>query len=370
MEGKGQAWPGSTRAYSCSSERWRRRREPKAHRRRASSGRHTAPSRWTGSTIFYREAGPQDAPTVLLLHGFPTSSHMFRNLIPALADRFHVVAPDYPGFGNSSMPPHGRVRLHLRPPRERDGAVHRAAGARRATASTCRTTARRSASGWRSSIPSACRPWSSRTATPTRRASREFWKPIKAYWREPSEANRAALRKSLELEATKWQYTNGVRHPEVDQPRQLAARPVPARPARQQGDPAAALLQLRVEPAALPAVAGVLPPPPAADADRVGQERRDLPGRGRRPVPSRPEGRRVPPARHRPLRAGRGRRRDRAADAAVPGEPASVLERHLARAQPERAQEPPELRASTGGGCGGRASARAGRGGGRGPPTA
>mgnify|MGYP003650626459 FL=1 len=54
--------------------------------------------------IFYREAGPKDAPTVLLLHGFPTSSHMFRNLIPALADRYHVVAPDYPGFGYSSAP--------------------------------------------------------------------------------------------------------------------------------------------------------------------------------------------------------------------------------------------------------------------------
>ena len=57
-----------------------------------------------GLNIFYREAGPKDAPTVLLLHGFPTSSHMFRNLIPALADKYHVVAPDYPGFGYSSMP--------------------------------------------------------------------------------------------------------------------------------------------------------------------------------------------------------------------------------------------------------------------------
>ena len=58
-----------------------------------------------GLDIFYREAGPKDAPTILLLHGFPTSSHMFRNLIPALADEFHLVAPDYPGFGNSSAPP-------------------------------------------------------------------------------------------------------------------------------------------------------------------------------------------------------------------------------------------------------------------------
>src|SRR5262245_49405256 len=58
--------------------------------------------------VFYREAGAKDAPTVLLLHGFPTSSQMFRNLIPALADQYHLVAPDYPGFGHSSMPPHDK----------------------------------------------------------------------------------------------------------------------------------------------------------------------------------------------------------------------------------------------------------------------
>src|ERR1700747_2708208 len=57
-----------------------------------------------GLNIFYREAGPKDAPVILLLHGFPTSSRMFRNLIPALADRYHLIAPDYPGFGHSSAP--------------------------------------------------------------------------------------------------------------------------------------------------------------------------------------------------------------------------------------------------------------------------
>jgi pimeloyl-ACP methyl ester carboxylesterase len=57
-----------------------------------------------GLNIFYREAGPAGAPVVLLLHGFPTSSHMFRNLIPALADRYHVIAPDYPGYGQSDRP--------------------------------------------------------------------------------------------------------------------------------------------------------------------------------------------------------------------------------------------------------------------------
>ena len=66
-----------------------------------------------GVEVFYREAGPKDAPTILLLHGFPTSSHMFRNLIPALSDRFHLVAPDYPGFGNSTQPGMDEIRLHL-----------------------------------------------------------------------------------------------------------------------------------------------------------------------------------------------------------------------------------------------------------------
>jgi pimeloyl-ACP methyl ester carboxylesterase len=61
-----------------------------------------------GLDIFYREAGPKDAISILLLHGFPTSSHMFRNLIPALSDKFHLVAPDYPGFGHSGMPAHNQ----------------------------------------------------------------------------------------------------------------------------------------------------------------------------------------------------------------------------------------------------------------------
>ena len=69
-----------------------------------------------GLDIFYREAGPADAPAVLLLHGFPTSSHMFRNLIPALADRYHLIAPDYPGFGQSGTPDCLRRRVSL-PPR-------------------------------------------------------------------------------------------------------------------------------------------------------------------------------------------------------------------------------------------------------------
>src|SRR5881397_2760260 len=62
-----------------------------------------------GIGVFYREAGPKDAPTILLLHGFPTAGHMFRDLIPQLADRFHLIAPDLPGFGQSDMPDDGTL---------------------------------------------------------------------------------------------------------------------------------------------------------------------------------------------------------------------------------------------------------------------
>src|SRR6202012_759968 len=68
------------------------------------SPRHYKRIEIDGLNVFYREAGDPGAPKVLLLHGFPSSSHQYRNLIPALADRFHVIAPDYPGFGNSDMP--------------------------------------------------------------------------------------------------------------------------------------------------------------------------------------------------------------------------------------------------------------------------
>ena len=78
-----------------------------------------------GFKISYREAGPAGAPKLLLLHGFPTASHMFRDLIPLLADRFHIVAPDLPGFGQSDMPPRQKIQLHVRQHRQRDGPPYR-----------------------------------------------------------------------------------------------------------------------------------------------------------------------------------------------------------------------------------------------------
>lgn len=168
--------------------------------------------------IFYREAGPKDAPTVLLLHGFPTSSHMFRNLIPELSDRYHVVAPDYPGFGHSSAPPVDQFnysfdrlaeiidrfteKLNLRRYSLYLMDYGAPIGFRLATAHPERveTLIVQNGNAYDEGIDN------------------DFWKPIKAYWADRSVENGDALRSLLTLEATRWQYTHGVRNAEAISP--------------------------------------------------------------------------------------------------------------------------------------------------------
>ena len=269
--------------------------------------------------IFYREAGPKDAPAVLLLHGFPTSSQMFRNLIPALADKYHVVAPDYPGYGHSSMPPHDKFAYTfdnlakvIDEFTEKLGLTKYALYVQDYGAPV----------GYRLAVKHPERI----TAIVVQNGNaydegldNDFWKPIKAYWKEPnSKEKRDALRGLLTYEATKWQYTHGVKNPRARQPGRGGPRPVPARPQGERRDPARPVPQLRQQPAAVPEVAGVFPQAPAADVDRVGEERPDLPARRGRAVQARPEDAGVPPARRRPLRPGNERRRDRQADAGVP----------------------------------------------------
>src|SRR4051812_1635206 len=169
--------------------------------------------------IFYREAGPEDAPTILLLHGFPTSSQMFRKLIPALADRYHVVAPDYPGFGHSSMPPRDRYAYtfdNLAKTVDEFAAklgLSRYAlyvqdygapvGYRLALAHPERVTAIVVQNG----------------NAYDEGLDNDFWKPIKAYWKEPgNREKRDALRSFLTYDATRWQYTHGVKDPELVSP--------------------------------------------------------------------------------------------------------------------------------------------------------
>lgn len=165
-----------------------------------------------GLQIFYREAGPTNAPTILLLHGFPTSSHMFRSLIPALADRYHVVAPDLPGFGFSDAPDRKQFRYtfeHLAKIIARFTEVvgldrfaiyvfdyGAPVGLRIALAHPDRITAIISQNG-----------------NAYEEGLSRGWNPIQKYWQEPTPANRAALRDFLTPEATKSQYLYGVQDP-------------------------------------------------------------------------------------------------------------------------------------------------------------
>ena len=170
-----------------------------------------------GLQIFYREAGPKDAPTILLLHGFPTSSHMFRNLIPALADRFHVVAPDYPGFGQSSMPAVDRFEYTFDRLADVIDKFTEAVGLRSYSLYVMDYGA---PVGFRLAVkhPERVQALIVQNGNAYEEGLRDFWKPLRAYWAARTEANAEPLRKFLVLEATKWQYTHGVRNPEAISP--------------------------------------------------------------------------------------------------------------------------------------------------------
>jgi pimeloyl-ACP methyl ester carboxylesterase len=163
-----------------------------------------------GLDIFYREAGPKDAPTVLLLHGFPTSSHMFRDLIPALADRYHVVAPDYPGFGNSSMPSVDEFEYSFDRLADVVGKLTEKLGLTRYSLYLMDYGA---PVGFRLAVrnPERIDALIVQNGNAYEEGLREFWEPIKAYWKSKTEENADALRGLLTIDATKWQYTHGVR---------------------------------------------------------------------------------------------------------------------------------------------------------------
>ena len=171
-----------------------------------------------GLDIFYREAGPRDAPTLLLLHGFPTSSHMFRNLIPALADKYHVIAPDYPGYGHSSAPPVNEFEYTFDNLANVIGNFTQAVGLSEYSIYLMDYGA---PVGYRLA---AKHPERVQTLIVQNGNAydegldNEFWKPIKAYWKDRSEQNGDGLRSLLTLDATKWQYTHGVRNVETISP--------------------------------------------------------------------------------------------------------------------------------------------------------
>ncbi len=162
-----------------------------------------------GVNIFYREAGPPEAPVLLLLHGFPTSSHMFRNLIPALADRHHVLAPDYPGYGQSDMPDRAGFKYTFDRFAELVDGLLDHLGVKRFAMYVMDYGA---PVGWRLALkhPERVTGLIVQNGNAYEEGLKEFWDPIKAYWADGSLARREALRILVAPETTKFQYTDGV----------------------------------------------------------------------------------------------------------------------------------------------------------------
>src|SRR5271155_4988254 len=162
-----------------------------------------------GVKIFYREAGPEAAPVVLLLHGFPTSSHMFRNLIPALSDRYRVIAPDYPGYGQSDMPDHTKFAYTF----DRFGELVDGLLDQLGVKSYAMYVMDYGAPvGWRLALkhPDQIAALIVQNGNAYDEGLKEFWDPIKAYWSDHSDAHRKALNVLVAPETTKFQYTDGV----------------------------------------------------------------------------------------------------------------------------------------------------------------
>jgi pimeloyl-ACP methyl ester carboxylesterase len=162
-----------------------------------------------GIELFYREAGNEKAPIILLLHGFPTSSHMFRNLIPVLAERYHVVAPDLPGFGFTEAPDRKKFKYTFENLAKTIGEFVDAIGLERFAIYVFDYGA---PVGFRLALakPHKVTAIISQNGNAYEEGLSEGWNPIQKYWKDPSAENRAALREFLKPEATKWQYTFGV----------------------------------------------------------------------------------------------------------------------------------------------------------------
>ena len=162
-----------------------------------------------GFKVFYREAGSPKSPKLLLLHGFPSASHMFRDLIPLLADRFHLIAPDLPGFGQTDMPARSEFQYtfeHIANVIDRFTEV---VGFDRFSVYVFDYGA---PTGFRLAVkhPDRITAIISQNGNAYEEGLSEGWNPIRAYWQDASQANREALRQFLAPQTTRWQYTHGV----------------------------------------------------------------------------------------------------------------------------------------------------------------
>jgi len=162
-----------------------------------------------GVRIFYREAGPADGPVVLLLHGFPTSSHMFRNLIPYLADKYRVIAPDYPGYGQSDAPDPKTFTYSFAHYADIVDTLVQRLGATRYALYVMDYGA---PVGYRLALkhPERVSGLIVQNGNAYEEGLRDFWNPIKAYWTENTPARRKALAGLVTLDITKFQYTDGM----------------------------------------------------------------------------------------------------------------------------------------------------------------
>jgi pimeloyl-ACP methyl ester carboxylesterase len=166
-----------------------------------------------GLRVFYRSAGDPKQPAVLLLHGFPTSSHMFRDLIPALADRYYVVAPDLPGFGYTDAPDRKTFKYSFE---NLADVIDRFTEVLKLNRYAIYVFDYGAPVGFRLALrhPERISAVISQNGNAYLEGLSEGWNPIQTYWKDPSAENRAALRAFLKPEATQWQYTHGMTNPE------------------------------------------------------------------------------------------------------------------------------------------------------------
>src|SRR6201991_2183835 len=165
-----------------------------------------------GLEVFYREAGNPEQPTLLLLHGYPTASYLFHDLIPLLADRFHLLAPDIPGFGETELVPRSEFDYTFE---NLTDVIDRFTEIKQVDRYAIYVFDYGAPVGFRLAVrhPERVLALITQNGNAYVEGLSEGWNPIQAYWKTPSAENRNALRNFLGLEATRWQYTHGVADP-------------------------------------------------------------------------------------------------------------------------------------------------------------